>query len=192
MQKNNPSTKFHSNLSSSFFFFTKSCWLTHRQTSADENILTEVITGATPVSWFSQLKLRCANHVTYIMWHTSLSTTIYNTHPPYQVYFSRATFPIIPLCSHCCCSIATSCFSPSTNPASTCRLQLGVTSICSSLPSFLCNHIGEWLSWNLDAKHWTCCTVAINVWACVVWLNYNNTHIFIRCIYLALQLIVND
>ena len=31
------------------------------------------------------------------MWHTSLSTTIYNTHPPYQVvYLTRETFPIIP------------------------------------------------------------------------------------------------
>ena len=45
----------------------------------------------------SQLELRCSNHVTYTMWHTSLSTTIYNTHPPDQVlYLSRDKLPIIP------------------------------------------------------------------------------------------------
>ena len=54
--------------------------------------------GATAPSEFrQQLQLCCANHGTYIMWHTSLSTTIYNTCPPYQmVYLSREKFPIIP------------------------------------------------------------------------------------------------
>ena len=45
----------------------------------------------------SQLELRCSKHVTHIMWHTSLCTTIYNTHPPHQaVYLRIETFPIIP------------------------------------------------------------------------------------------------
>ena len=45
----------------------------------------------------SQLELRCYNHVTYIMWHTLLSTTINNTHPPNQMlYLSRDKFTIIP------------------------------------------------------------------------------------------------
>ena len=86
-----------------------------------------------------------------IMWQTSLSTTISNT-LSVGLFKQREMFHH-PLCSHCCCSIATSCFSPSTSPASTCRLRRGVTSICPSLPSFLCNHMGAWLSWSLDAKH---------------------------------------
>ena len=46
--------------------------------------------------WSDACELRCSNHVTYIMWHISLSTIIFNTHPPYQVvYLIRDKFPII-------------------------------------------------------------------------------------------------
>ena len=84
----------------------------------------------------SQLELRCSSHVTHVMWHTSLSTIIYNT-----LILSREKVPSLPLFAlllrQCCCEL----LQPLHHPSIHLWAPSGVINICSSLPAYLCNHI---------------------------------------------------
>ena len=106
----------------------------------------------------SQLEQRCSNHVTYIMWHTSLSTIIYNTQLPYKVvYLSRENVPSLPL------------------------LAPRLRQYCYQLLQVLHHNFwllttiisGEVINTEPRCRTRTCSTVTINIWTWVVWLNWH-------------------
>ena len=111
------------------------------------------------------------------MWQTSLSTTIYNTHPPLSGgLFKQREISHHPLCSHCCCSIATSCFSPSTSPASTCKLQRGGYKYLLITPILPVSSYGGVIK--LEPRRQTlnlfyCCTNRLNV-SCLTELHWTS------------------
>ena len=105
-----------------------------------------------------------------IMWHTSLSTTIYITHPPYYqvVYLGREKFPIIPFARTAAAVLVPVASAPPPPQHPPVGSNGGVTSICSSLPSFLCI---IWEVIKLEPRRQTlnlfyCCSKRLNL-SCV-------------------------
>ena len=111
--------------------------------------------------FFKALLFHCV-----ILLFTSLSTIMYNTHPPYQaVCLSRENVPPLPLPAPYLCQLCCQLLQPVHHP-----------SILLYAPTGNKHHIniiipGGLIKLEPRCQTQTCSTVAINIWRWVVWLN---------------------